>query len=87
MDPVHRNQLLLLLLGVFLGIFIRPRIIAIAFAICFIAAIIGLFVVKGDQAMLFGVVGMAIPVLGAITVIGAIVGARLRLLIRNRWFR
>ncbi len=63
------------LLGAVLGIFVRPRHVGILTVVFEIGAIAGLVffgaMLRGDLTMLFGIVAMAVPFLGALATSGA----------------
>ena len=82
MDPAYRNWLWLLLAGIVLGLFVRPRTVGVAFASLFVVALLGLVtsaaLSHSNHAMLFGIAAMAIPIVGALAAIGAVAGSALR---------
>jgi peptidoglycan/LPS O-acetylase OafA/YrhL len=82
MDPAYGNWLWLLLGGVILGVFVRPRTVGILTGVCFLLAVLGLVVSAafslGNYTMLFGIAATAVPIIGAVGTVGAVLGASLR---------
>jgi hypothetical protein len=82
MDRAYQTWLWVLLGGALVGVFLRPRTVALASAGLFVASIVGLVAAGalgyGNASMLFGIAAMAIPVLGIIATAGAAIGSRLR---------
>ena len=75
MDSAYQTWFWVLVGGVVLGAFLRPRVVALIAAALFAAAVFGLVVAAvlgyGTATTLFGLAAVAIPVLGAVAVAGA----------------
>lgn len=82
MDSAYQNWLWLLLLGAFVGLFIKPRtVVKVAFVLEGIA-VAGLAVSAAfsanRQAWVFGLAAMAMPVVAAVAAVGALLGSGIR---------
>ncbi len=89
MDRAYYNWLILAAIGAALGLFLKPVTILKVGASLFIVAIVGLVVsgVSSNENLprVFGVAAMAIPIITAITAVGALGMATLkRLFSRGR---
>ena len=88
MDPAYYNWLWLFVVGAVLGVFFRPRtVVRLA---CILEAIaIGALVASaafssGGIAWIFGLVAMAIPILGAVIALGGVLGSFVRSALHQR---
>lgn len=81
LDRAYQTWLWVFAGGVVVGLFLRPRTVALASAGLFAASIVGLvgagLLGYENAAMLFGIAAMIIPLFGVIATIGAAVGTRL----------
>jgi hypothetical protein len=88
MDPAYLNWIGIMLAGAVLGLFIRPRYLAMLAGALEVVAIAGLLAcgefLHSDRAMLFGMAAMVVPVVGALAAFGALLGAAIRRTLNRR---
>jgi len=79
MDPAYITWIIVGSIGAALGLFLKPRTIAMASGILFGAALIGLLLSTDEKlGFLFGMAAMVIPIFGALTTMGAALTRLLR---------
>ena len=75
MDPAYFAWIAIAVVGAILGVFLRPRTIALISAVLFAFAVVGIAVAYGagkeSLGFLFGVAAVAIPIIGGMLAFGA----------------
>lgn len=82
MDPAYISWFFAALFGAVLGLFVRPMTVLMSAVALFGISVVGLIVtaVVGAESLtwMFGIAAMALPVLGAVTAVGSVLGRLIR---------